>query len=113
MTTNTAPTVRGTATIEPGVSLTDLNVGDLILGAPTPDLPVRTLHRVIRPYGRYRIPLEQPATRVERILSLLQRRHPGILVDLVLDEDLPDDGPFRAMFTDRWSPTVDRVTSLA
>jgi hypothetical protein len=109
---NTAPTIRGTATTEPGVALPDLAVGDLVLGTPNPDTaPLRTLYRVVKSYGKHRVPLEPPASWLERLASMFQHRQPGVLVELV-EADQTNGERYPAMFTAASAPALDRVTGL-
>lgn len=109
--THAALTVRGNVNIEPSIPLADLNVGDFVLGTPTPDLePMRTLYRVTKPYGNHRVPLEPPVSLLERVLSTVDGKCLGVLVELVVGEAVAE--PFPAMFTEEHAPAVDRVTSF-
>lgn len=113
MNDTTASTIHGTATIEPDVALLALNVGDLVLGTPSPDTaPLRTLYRVVKPYGKHRVPNEPPASQLERFASLLDGKQLGVLVELVEAEQGADE-PCPAMFVEAGTPTLDRVTRLA
>lgn len=104
----TASTIRGTVTVEPDVALTDLNVGDLVLGTPNSDTaPLRTLHRVVKPFGKHHVPMEGPASRLERFVARLERGELGVVVELVSDNRY--DEPDLAMFVAESTPTLDRV----
>jgi hypothetical protein len=109
----TALTARGIATIEPDVALPNIKVGDLVLGTPNPDTePLRTLYRVVKPYGNYRAPLEPPASWLGRLAALAGRKRQGILVDLVTADPCEVE-PTPAMFAAASNPTLDRVTGLS
>lgn len=110
---DTALTIRGTATIERDVALSDLRVGDLVLGTPSPDTaPLRTLHRVTEAYGKHRIPIEAPSSPLERLASRFERGHLGVVVELV-EAEPSNGGGCLAMFTEASTPTLDRATKLA
>ncbi len=104
----TASTIRGTVTVEPDVALSDLNVGDLVLGTPDSDTaPLRTLHRVVTAFGKHRIPPEAPSTRLERFVLRLERGELGVVVERISDQ--PSGEPDLAMFVADHTPTLDRV----
>lgn len=101
----TAPTIRGTAVLDQDCPLADLEVGDLVLGLPTDDLPVRTLHRVTAALGQHRVPFEEPPSWVERTFLA------GSKVDGILVEGIHDDGApgTPALFALETTPVLDRV----
>lgn len=100
--TNTAFTVNGTAVYETGVSLTNLNVGDLVLGTPEPGRAARTLHEVTEPYGKHKVPFEEPPSWFERTF-LAGSKQTGVLVQTV-------GAGTPAMFVEETTPVIDRVT---
>ncbi len=106
--TTTASTIRGTVTVEPDVALSDLNVGDLVLGTPNSDTaPLRTLHRVVKPFGKHHVPVEGPTSRLERFVARLERGELGVVVERI--SDYPGSEPDLAMFVADSTPVLDRV----
>lgn len=99
---NRASTVNGIADFEPGVPLTTLKVGDLILGHPEEGQPTRTLHEVTDVFGKHRVPFEGRPGWLERTF-LAGSRRVGVLVRTAGPE-VP------AMFVQESTPVVDRVT---
>jgi hypothetical protein len=104
----TAATIYGTATIQAAVPLADLNIGELVLGTPSEDLPYRTLHRVTAPLGVHRVPAEELDSLLDRALDHVLRpgdRERGVLVDSLCGGNATTP----AMFTEEHTPTLDRV----
>lgn len=105
----TATTYHGQVTIETAVPLTDLHLGDFVLGTDTDELPFRTLHQVTAELGMHHVPVEgnEPLSLLDRVIRLFSRKIAGVLVDGINgDEDAGADPGLFALAT---TPTLDRL----
>jgi hypothetical protein len=107
--TQQALTYNGRVTIEAGIPLGELKLGDTVLGWPDPDDPAgpRTTHVVIATLGKHYVPMED-STWPERLLMrlglervIVGSRVEGILVD--------GAGGSPGLFALETNPTLDRI----
>jgi hypothetical protein len=106
--TQTVLTYDGDVTVETGIPLEQLQLGDTVLGRPDPDDPSapRTTHVVTATFGKHHVPCEDPS-RLEQFLikAGLQWTIAGGRMEGVLTEGKYGPGLFALDPT----PVLDRV----